>query len=148
MMYRTTLCILAFGADTAGAFQAPQFSTGLSRPTELRSTNDLYGAGGADYAQQVPLSGSETMGGALGQIEAPMRKQTRARRQALAMRPSMSTQAFGGTFSPGSVRDAPGRRQIDGDDSTILVQGGSLRTWSYRSPQVEAVQVILSTEGR
>merc|ERR550537_1448104 len=33
-------------------------------------------------------------------------------------------------------------------DSTILVQGGSLRTWSYRSPAVEQVQVVLSTEGR
>merc|ERR1719443_87871 len=33
-------------------------------------------------------------------------------------------------------------------DSTILVQGGSLRTWAYRSPAVEQVQVVLSTEGR
>merc|ERR1712023_104658 len=33
-------------------------------------------------------------------------------------------------------------------DSEILVQGGSLRTWSYRSPAVEQVQVVLSTEGR
>jgi len=33
-------------------------------------------------------------------------------------------------------------------DSTILVQGGSLRTWSFRSPLVEQVQVVLSTEGR
>jgi len=33
-------------------------------------------------------------------------------------------------------------------DSVILVQGGSLRTWSYRSPMVEQVQVVLSTEGR
>jgi hypothetical protein len=33
-------------------------------------------------------------------------------------------------------------------DSAILVQGGSLRTWSYRSPGVEQVQVVLSTEGR
>merc|ERR1719161_3130757 len=31
---------------------------------------------------------------------------------------------------------------------SILVQGGSLRTWSYRSPAVEQVQVVLSTEGR
>lgn len=30
----------------------------------------------------------------------------------------------------------------------ITVQGGSLRTWSYRSPSVERVQVVLSTEGR
>ena len=35
-----------------------------------------------------------------------------------------------------------------GADSTILVQGGSLRTWSYKSPLVEQVQVVLSTEGR
>ena len=37
--------------------------------------------------------------------------------------------------------------QIDMDNS-ILVQGGSLRTWSYRSPAVEQVQVVLGTEGR
>jgi len=44
----------------------------------------------------------------------------------------------------GSV--APTRRMAT--ESQILVQGGSLRTWSYRSPQVEQVQVVLSTEGR
>ena len=31
---------------------------------------------------------------------------------------------------------------------TILIQGSSLRTWSYRSPLVNHVQVVLSTEGR
>jgi len=35
-----------------------------------------------------------------------------------------------------------------GDDTTVLVQGGSLRTWSFRSPLVDQVQVVLSTEGR
>ena len=30
----------------------------------------------------------------------------------------------------------------------MIVQGSSLRTWSYRSPMVEQVQVVLSTEGR
>jgi hypothetical protein len=30
----------------------------------------------------------------------------------------------------------------------ILLQGGSLRTWSYRSPAIEQVQVNLATEGR
>ena len=30
----------------------------------------------------------------------------------------------------------------------MIVQGSSLRTWSYRSPLVEQVQVVLSTEGR
>jgi hypothetical protein len=33
-------------------------------------------------------------------------------------------------------------------DASVLVQGGSLRTWTYRSPSVEQVQVVLSTEGR
>jgi len=31
---------------------------------------------------------------------------------------------------------------------TILVQGGSLRTWSYRNPNLEQVQFVLSSEGR
>jgi hypothetical protein len=35
-----------------------------------------------------------------------------------------------------------------GADASVLVQGGSLRTWTYRSPAVEQVQVVLSTEGR
>merc|ERR1719401_2058327 len=39
-------------------------------------------------------------------------------------------------------------RYEEGIDSAILVQGGSLRTWSYRSPAIEQVQVVLSTEGR
>ena len=30
----------------------------------------------------------------------------------------------------------------------ITVQGGALRTWTYRSPSVEQVQVVLTTEGR
>ena len=34
------------------------------------------------------------------------------------------------------------------DNDPILVQGGSLRTWSYRAPLVEKVQIVLSTEGR
>lgn len=42
------------------------------------------------------------------------------------------------------------KKQVFGGnfDNSILVQGGSLRTWSYRSPLVEQVQVVLSTEGR
>jgi len=34
------------------------------------------------------------------------------------------------------------------DSSDTLVQGGSLRTWSFASPNVERVQVLLKTDGR
>jgi len=43
----------------------------------------------------------------------------------------------------GSPRGRP-----EGSPGPILVQGGSLRTWSYHSPKVEQVQVVLTTEGR
>ena len=51
---------------------------------------------------------------------------------------------------PGFLAQGPGAGRpppMDIDD-TILVQGGSLKTWSYRSPAVERFQVNLSTEGR
>jgi len=51
----------------------------------------------------------------------------------------------------GPISAAPattGRYAPPDAESQILVQGGSLRTWSYRSPAVEQVQVVLSTEGR
>jgi len=48
--------------------------------------------------------------------------------------------AYSGRVVPGRSPSSP--------DASILVQGGSLRTWSYRSPLVEQVQVVLSTEGR
>jgi hypothetical protein len=50
------------------------------------------------------------------------------------------------TAAPGAV--AQKAKEPAAVDSSILVQGGSLRTWSYRSPLVEQVQVVLSTEGR
>ena len=54
-----------------------------------------------------------------------------------AVRPVMQ-QAVGiqqGTY--GGV--VPTRGAVGSADGTILVQGGSLRTWSYRSPAVEQV---------
>jgi hypothetical protein len=46
-------------------------------------------------------------------------------------------------YSGGTMKRGP-----PSADSSVLVQGGSLRTWTYRSPAVEQVQVVLSTEGR
>ena len=56
-------------------------------------------------------------------------------------------QGVGTANFAGGVVPTKGRYE-QGIDSAILVQGGSLRTWSYRSPAIEQVQVVLSTEGR
>jgi len=53
----------------------------------------------------------------------------------------MDTAAYAG-------RSVPTRGLATSAEGNILVQGGSLRTWSYRSPAVEQVQVVLSTDGR
>lgn len=50
---------------------------------------------------------------------------------------------------PGSARSSGRVMPTRADSpSKICVQGGSLRTWSFRSPAVEQAQVILSSEGR
>lgn len=54
----------------------------------------------------------------------------------------------GSSSSSSSSRTSPGRYTPSGTPPCVLVQGGSLRTWSFRSPSVEQVEVTLSTEGR
>jgi len=69
-----------------------------------------------------------------------------AMRSAVSMQlaPAVGERAGSATFVAGSPVSMTGQQV----DSSILVQGGSLRTWSYRSPAIEQVQVVLSTEGR
>tara|TARA_Y100000996_G_scaffold108447_1_gene80037 strand:+ start:126 stop:1001 length:876 start_codon:yes stop_codon:yes gene_type:complete len=57
--------------------------------------------------------------------------------------PSKTTNNFSTTTTHKSSRIP-----LRDPDSPVLVQGGSLRTWSYKSPLVEQVQVVLGTEGR
>jgi hypothetical protein len=38
--------------------------------------------------------------------------------------------------------------EIWSNSSPVIVQGGSLRTWSFANPAIDAVQVLLKTEGR
>ena len=41
-----------------------------------------------------------------------------------------------------------GKGKAKSDKKTVTVQGGSLRTWSFETPLIERVQVVLSTNGR
>jgi hypothetical protein len=51
-------------------------------------------------------------------------------------------------FSQAGRGPAMSRYGSTGSASAQLVQGGSLRTWSYRAPNIEQVKVVLSSEGR
>jgi len=50
--------------------------------------------------------------------------------------------------SSAPAKKEPKLKAIWDKSNPILVQGGSLKTWSYESPEIERVQVILKTEGR
>jgi len=67
------------------------------------------------------------------------------KRQVSASAPSM--QLLGERQRLGELNDFRGR-DIRNVPATILVQGGTLKTWSYASSAVERVQISLSTEGR
>jgi len=43
---------------------------------------------------------------------------------------------------------ARGLDEIWANSAPVIVQGGSLRTWSFSSPAIDAIQVLLKTEGR
>jgi len=67
------------------------------------------------------------------------------KRQVRASAPSM--QLLGERQRLGELNDFRGR-DIRNVPATILVQGGTLKTWSYASSAVDRVQVSLTTEGR
>ena len=50
-----------------------------------------------------------------------------------------------GVVGRGSARSLD---EIWANSAPVIVQGGSLRTWSFSSPAIDAVQVLMKTEGR
>lgn len=66
---------------------------------------------------------------------------------------SQQRSAPGGPGSPLSTASKPVQgmqavKDIWDSQSVVKVQGGSLRTWSFASPKIETVQVLLRTDGR
>ena len=122
MMIRSTIVLaLALLSGSATAF-APSAARTARRAELKMSTNDLYGPPGVVGA---PVSAPPQTVGA----------------PALNRPPTVG----GSLASLGSQKP---QRGAPSDGTNVLVQGGSLRTWSYRSPLVEQVQVVLATEGR
>jgi len=68
---------------------------------------------------------------------------TAPRMQALDQRPELVSADIAASGRQGSMDHI--RNRVD---APILVQGGTLKTWSYNSAAVERVQVYLTTEGR
>ena len=73
------------------------------------------------------------------------------------LNPIMPRQCVRNLISPNmQVSEHAGSRTINNGtpydkkyiDSSLEIQGGSLRTWTYRSPAVEQVQVVLNSNGR
>jgi hypothetical protein len=51
--------------------------------------------------------------------------------------------------APSNPRSSPGKTAVgEGSIPSILLQGGSLKTWSFASAYVERLQVVLTTAGR
>ena len=64
------------------------------------------------------------------------------------IRPGVSTPE-GSQLEPRPAGMRDGRRMFEVDEAEpVIVQGGSLRTWSFADSEIERVQVILRTEGR
>merc|ERR1719482_2708151 len=95
----------------------------------------------------VPYLSGAVCALAVAGVAAQMTGRAERGRGARVPAPMMQMQTMQQMQAGGSVSPSRGGSPADAD-STILVQGGSLRTWSYRSPAVEQVQVVLGTEGR
>jgi len=69
-------------------------------------------------------------------------------RKPVAFQTEQTSEAHESVVSSQQLRGGASGKGMGGKPDSILVQGGSLKTWSYRSSVVERVQVVLTTDGR
>jgi len=105
---------------------------------------------GSDW---VSAAGMVAVGAALGLAGSMLKfsSSNSSARPTVAMLQVQGQQTEANRALVGAARYGAGASRNRGPpspDASVLVQGGSLRTWTYRSPSVEQVQVVLSTEGR
>jgi len=132
---------LYLGQQEAPAVWSPeQFAIPLQYETEAPQSSFFDTATVGLWAMAGAAAGFAATMYARGKSVEPAVAMLGVGGQAGPMTGGPATQSYSGGVMPSRAPPI--------QDSTILVQGGSLRTWSYRSPAVEQVQVVLSTEGR
>jgi len=100
----------------------------------------------AAFQARTQQSASITELAALGTAPGPGYRGSRYAADPMDMgRPSMENNTPIQVQRDGYNRD---EGTIWDSDAPVLVQGGSLRTWSFPTPNVNRVQVLLKTEGR
>jgi hypothetical protein len=97
------------------------------------------------YAASFAVCALAVAGVAMHKPTARANRRMRVAAPVMQLREEIGSVALGTAPSGAGAMSPKGKVETD---SSILVQGGSLRTWSYRSPAVEQVQVVLGTEGR
>jgi hypothetical protein len=143
----------AVAAQTAPAAYPGAYPVyGDYTPYEIQEFYPVYEApqeSGSDWSN---AAGMATLGAALGLAATTLaaRLSTRQNDAKVAMLQVQGQSTEINLAPVGTARYSGGmsKKGPPSADSSILVQGGSLRTWTYRSPAVEQVQVVLSTEGR
>ena len=98
--------------------------------------------GSSAFVVQPPKTNSQPLySSPYGQVAAPGTLPTTS-----APGPNVAGGSLSASGSPGG--DSRLAKSIWDTLSPVKVQGGSLKTWSFSSPSVERVQVLLKTEGR
>merc|ERR1719454_1752506 len=97
------------------------------------------------YAASFAICALAVAGVAMHKPTARANRRMRVAAPVMQLREEVGSVALGTAPAGAGAMSRKGKVETD---SSILVQGGSLRTWSYRSPAVEQVQVVLGTEGR
>jgi len=137
--------------------QGPAYQAGLSRRVEASSSSvalaslllvrgGVSGYGGrGGFVEPLPMTPSRSKG-ALRSKAATFEPEDAGRKDFAYGTGAADIRAASDMRKTAVTRPKRSAGKIG--KNTVLVQGGSLKTWSYRSALVDRVQVVLTTDGR
>jgi len=148
------LACTGHGSRVRVTSQGPVYQAGPSSRVEATASRDLLAAlllvrGGKSPSGYHELR--DGYRGGFGETLPMTSSRSRGVPRTTGAAPAVEVEDMGASgLGPAAVqRGSAGRipKSIATSD-TVLVQGGSLKTWSYRSSVVDHVQVVLTTDGR